>query len=90
MASLINTSLRETRTLSHLLHPPLLDEVGFATAARWMVDGYSQRTGVAVTTDLPDVTSKLSGSVELTLFRILQEALTIFTAIRKAKKLKSR
>jgi signal transduction histidine kinase len=86
VASLINTSLRETRTLSHLLHPPLLDEVGFATAARWMVDGYSQRTGVAVTTDLPDVTSKLSGSVELTLFRILQEALTNIHRHSKSKK----
>jgi two-component system, NarL family, sensor kinase len=86
VASLINTSLRETRTLSHLLHPPLLDEVGFATAARWMVDGYSQRTGVAVITDLPDVTSKLSGSVELTLFRILQEALTNIHRHSKSKK----
>ncbi len=86
VASLINTSLRETRTLSHLLHPPLLDEVGFATAARWLVDGYSQRTGIVVTAELPDVASRLSGSVELTLFRILQEALTNIHRHSKSKR----
>lgn len=76
VAALITTSLNETRTLSHLLHPPLLDEVGFSTAARWLVDGYSQRTGVAVNVEIPDDSGRLSPAVELTLFRVLQEALT--------------
>lgn len=76
VAALITTSLNETRTLSHLLHPPLLDEVGFATAARWFVDGYSQRTGVAVAVNVPDDTGRLTPAIELTLFRVLQEALT--------------
>jgi signal transduction histidine kinase len=76
VAALITTSLNETRTLSHLLHPPLLDEVGFATAARWFVDGYSQRTGVVVIVNIPDDTGRLTPAIELTLFRVLQEALT--------------
>jgi two-component system, NarL family, sensor kinase len=44
--ALADQALQEIRTLSYLLHPPLLDEVGFASAARWYVDGFAHRSGI--------------------------------------------
>jgi signal transduction histidine kinase len=73
---LLDQSIAETRTISHLLHPPLLDEVGFASAAKWYLEGFSERSGVAVTIDLPDDLGRLPRPLELGLFRILQESLT--------------
>jgi signal transduction histidine kinase len=73
---LLDQSIAETRTISHLLHPPLLDEVGFASAAKWYLEGFSERSGVAVTIDLPDNLGRLPRPLELGLFRILQESLT--------------
>jgi signal transduction histidine kinase len=66
----------ETRTLSFLLHPPLLDEVGFASAARWFGDEFAKRSGIEVELDLPDRIDRLPELTELALFRILQESLT--------------
>ena len=66
----------EARTLSYLLHPPLLDEIGFESAARWYVDGFAQRSGIRAKLDLPPELDRLPEIVELTLFRILQESLT--------------
>jgi PAS domain S-box-containing protein len=68
--------LSETRTLSHLLHPPLLDEAGFASAARWFVNGFAQRSGIDVNLEMPEDFGRLSRPVETTLFRVLQESLT--------------
>jgi signal transduction histidine kinase len=59
-----------------LLHPPLLDEIGFASAAKWYVEGFSQRSGIRVSLALPEKFGRLPGSVELALFRVLQETLT--------------
>lgn len=73
---ILEKSIAETRTLSHLLHPPLLDEAGFASAASWFVNGFAQRSGIAVTLDLPSDMPRLSESVEIALFRVLQESLT--------------
>ena len=73
---ILEKSITETRTLSHLLHPPLLDEAGFASAASWFVNGFSQRSGIPVSLDLPPDMPRLSESVEIALFRILQESLT--------------
>jgi signal transduction histidine kinase len=73
---ILEKSIIETRTLSHLLHPPLLDEAGFASAASWFVTGFSQRSGIPVSLELPDDLPRLSESVEIALFRILQESLT--------------
>lgn len=68
-------ALREIRTTSHLLHPPLLDEAGLVSAARWYIDGFNQRSQMKV--DFAVVgTTKLPNSVEIALFRILQESLT--------------
>ena len=66
----------ETRTLSYLLHPPLLDEVGFASAAKWYVEGFSERSGIEAHLNLPQELERLPRTLELVLFRILQEALT--------------
>ena len=73
---ILDQSIAETRTISHLLHPPLLDEVGFASAAKWYVEGFSQRSGVNVELNMPDDLGRLPKDLELGLFRVLQEGLT--------------
>jgi len=72
----LQDALKETRTLSHLLHPPLLDEMGFAAAAKWFIDNFSQRTGIAVVFDCPSELPKLPNRLEFVMFRVLQECLT--------------
>ncbi|MGA8489319.1 MAG: CHASE3 domain-containing protein [Terriglobales bacterium] len=73
---LLDQSIAETRTISHLLHPPLLDEAGFASAAKWYVEGFAQRSGIEVKVDFPDDVGRLPRPIELGLFRVLQESLT--------------
>jgi len=75
-ADMVQQGAAETRTLSHLLHPPLLDEAGFASAAKWYVDGYRERSKIDVTLELPSTSERLPKEVELALFRVLQEGLT--------------
>ena len=75
-SDLVQRCITETRTISHLLHPPLLDEAGFASAASWFVTGFSQRSGIPVTLDLPPNLPRLPNEVEIALFRVLQESLT--------------
>src|ERR1700730_3492368 len=75
---LADQALREIRTTSYLLHPPLLDEAGFAAAAAWYVDGFNKRSPVQVRLQLPEGI-RLPGSVEIVLFRVLQESLTNIT-----------
>src|SRR6266404_4524318 len=72
---LVDEGINQSRTISYLLYPPMLDEIGFCAAARWLVDGFSQRSKIAVTLDAPDGL-KLPKELELTLFRVLQEGLT--------------
>jgi two-component system NarL family sensor kinase len=71
---LLDRSANETRTLSHLLHPPLLDEIGFASAATSYVEEFARRSGIAidVSLDLP----RLPTDTEILPFRVLQESLT--------------
>jgi len=73
---LVDRSITDTRTLSHLLHPPLLDEAGLVSAARWYVEGFGRRSGIATMLNLPDHLDRLPRRTETTLFRIMQEALT--------------
>ena len=73
---LLDQSISETRTISHLLHPPLLDEAGFASAAKWYLEGFAQRSGIQVNLDLPEDVDRLPRPIELGLFRVLQESLT--------------
>jgi signal transduction histidine kinase len=75
---LAEQALREIRTTSYLLHPPLLDESGFAAAASWYVDGFNKRSPIQVRLQLPEGI-RLPGSVEIVLFRVLQESLTNIT-----------
>lgn len=63
------------RTISHLLHPPLLDEVGLPVALRWYVDEFSKRSGIDVGLDCPEVLDRASSEREMAVFRIVQECL---------------
>jgi PAS domain S-box-containing protein len=67
---------KEIRTLSYLLHPPLLDEVGLESAIRWYVDGFSERSKIRVELILPPRMERLPRDLELVLFRVVQESLT--------------
>jgi signal transduction histidine kinase len=82
---LIDHAVSSIRTMSYLLHPPLLDEAGFEAAAHWFIDGFSKRTAMTIKTNfshpdcLPKGTSRaprMPEVVELSLFRMLQEGLT--------------
>ena len=73
---LVDNSLKEVRTLSHLLHPPMLDEVGLVPAIRWYVNGFSQRSSIQVELDLPGDLPRLPTELETAVFRVVQESLT--------------
>lgn len=73
---LLDDVIAEVRTISHLLHPPLLDEVGLPSAVKWYVEGFSKRSRIAVTLDVEENIGRLGHETEIALFRILQESLT--------------
>jgi len=73
---LLDRALSEVRTISHLLHPPLLDELGLYSAARWYIEGFAKRSGMDVNFTLDDFPGRLPRDAEIALFRVLQEALT--------------
>ena len=75
-AGIVDKCLTETRTISYLLHPPMLDEAGLGSAARWYVDGFSRRSGIKVNLNLPPKLDRMHRDVEVALFRAVQEALT--------------
>jgi two-component system, NarL family, sensor kinase len=66
----------EIRTLSYLLHPPLLDESGLGSAVRWYAEGFQKRSGIQLTVDIATALERLSTDVETALFRVVQESLT--------------
>jgi PAS domain S-box-containing protein len=74
--SLIEQTISEIRTISHLLHPPLLDEVGLRSALEEYVHGFGERSNVRVNLGLPSELQRLPRDVELSLFRVVQECLT--------------
>ena len=76
IAALADQALQEIRTTSYLLHPPLLDEAGFHSAAQWYVDGFGKRSGIKVRLDLAAKHERLPITIETALFRVLQESLT--------------
>ena len=67
--------IQETRTLSYLLHPPLLDEMGLESALRWYVEGFGQRSGIQVKLSLEPMT-RMPPAIETMFFRVIQETLT--------------
>jgi PAS domain S-box-containing protein len=75
-SEMVDKCLTETRTVSHLLHPPLLDEVGLKSALQWCADGFGQRSGIQVHLDLPPELGRFHKDVETAVFRVVQEALT--------------
>jgi two-component system, NarL family, sensor kinase len=75
---LADQALREIRTTSYLLHPPLLDEAGFASAASWYIEGFNKRSPIQVRLHLPEGI-RLPAPVEIVFFRVLQESLTNIT-----------
>lgn len=66
----------EIRTISHLLHPPLLDAVGLVSALRWYVDGFAERSKITVDLNIGDGVGRFSEDMEIAIFRIIQECLT--------------
>ena len=76
-SGIIDRSIQQVRTLSHLLHPPLLDEVGLLSAISWYTEGLTKRSGIQTFLDVqPQPFPRLAPEVETAVFRIVQEALT--------------
>ena len=75
-SELVQQLSRELRTISHLLHPPLLDEAGLLPALTWLVDGFAQRSKISVKLDLAPDLGRFSPEVETAIFRVIQECLT--------------
>lgn len=73
---LIEQLSKELRTVSYLLHPPLLDEAGLPSALRWYVEGFAQRSKIDVQLEVSADLGRLPGDMEMTVFRIVQECLT--------------
>jgi PAS domain S-box-containing protein len=73
---LSETLSNEIRTLSYLLHPPLLDEVGLESAITWYVGGFSERSKIKVDVHLPAPMERLPREIEMVIFRVVQESLT--------------
>jgi PAS domain S-box-containing protein len=72
----IENAIAEIRTISHLLHPPLLDEVGLELALVWYAEGFAKRSGIDVKVDISPSLGRLETEVETALFRVVQECLT--------------
>jgi signal transduction histidine kinase len=68
--------LKDLRTLSYLLHPPLLEETGLESALRWLVEGFAQRSGIRMDLQIAHKLERLPKDVEIAAFRIVQESLT--------------
>ncbi len=73
---IVNDMSRDIRTISYLLHPPLLDEAGLASALRWYLRGFTERSGIKVELELPEDFERLPRDVETAIFRLVQESLT--------------
>ena len=74
--ALADQCIREVRTLSYLLHPPMLDEAGLEDAIRHYAGGFSERTGIAVELEISPRLGRMKPHAELALFRVVQECLT--------------
>jgi PAS domain S-box-containing protein len=73
---LVQQLIQEIRTMSYLLHPPLLDETGLVSALSWYTQGLSDRSGVSVDLRIPEDFGRIPGDIELVVFRLVQECLT--------------
>src|SRR5258708_23934105 len=76
-SEIVDRAIQQVRSLSHLLHPPLLDEGGLFSALRWFLEGMAERTGIQTSLDFqPPEFPRLPAELERAVFRIVQEALT--------------
>jgi PAS domain S-box-containing protein len=74
--ALADQCIREVRTLSYLLHPPMLDEAGLEDAIRHYADGFTERTGIEVELEISPRLGRMKPDAEMALFRVVQESLT--------------
>ncbi len=75
-SSLVEECVKEVRTISYLLYPPMLEEMGLKSAIPWYLEGFSKRSGILANFSAPIEFARLSRDAELVLFRVLQESLT--------------
>jgi signal transduction histidine kinase len=75
-AAMVNEISDQIRTISHLLHPPLLDEVGLPSAVRWYVDGFAERSKIETALEIEENFDRLPRETEIAAFRAVQECLT--------------
>jgi len=76
-SQLVDRAIQQVRSISHLLHPPLLDEVGLISALRWFLEGLTQRSGIEIQLEVePPNLGRLKSDLETAIFRVVQEALT--------------
>jgi two-component system NarL family sensor kinase len=73
---LLDSAIREVRTMSYLLYPPMLEEMGLRTAIEWYLEGFRQRSGIIVEFEAARALDRLPGDTELALFRVVQESMT--------------
>src|SRR5580704_14920225 len=86
-AEIIDRGIQQVRSMSHLLHPPLLDEVGLVSALRWYLEGFTQRSGIETTINVEPLDfSRLTPELETAIFRIIQESLSNVLRHSKAHK----
>jgi signal transduction histidine kinase len=74
--NMVHEMTKEIRTISYLLHPPLLDEAGLSSALRWYIEGFAERSNIKVDLDFPEDFGRLSRELETAIFRTVQECLT--------------
>jgi PAS domain S-box-containing protein len=75
-ADLAEESIKEVRTISYLLYPPLLEELGLQSAISWYLEGFTKHSGIKATLDMPAELGRFDHNLELAIFRVLQESLT--------------
>ena len=86
-SEIIDRAIQQVRSMSYLLHPPLLDEGGLYSALRWLLEGMSERSGIKTSLDVqPTDFPRLAPLLERTIFRIVQEALTNVLRHSRAQK----
>ena len=74
--TMMDQAIKQVRTISHLLHPPLLDEMGLLSALRWYTEGFQKRSGIETVLEIPSEFPRLGPEVETAIFKIAQESLT--------------
>ena len=74
--ALAEESIKEVRTISYLLYPPMLEEMGLKTAIPWYLEGFGKRSGIETKLEMPAESVRLPRDVEVAVFRVLQESLT--------------